>query len=103
MRVSVALSLWLATVSAAAADPVLFSNGARAGNSFLCDSGPRVCSGNGFWTIYDDFSLTSPATVTGFSFSDVLVQGSLSNYSHTGWSIWSSDPLQTGAPMFSGS
>ena len=95
--------IWLASVSGAAADPVLFSNGIRAHSTGRCDSGPGVCAGTGVWTIYDDFSLTSPATVTGFSFSDNLFSGTLTDYVHTDWSIWASDPLQSGSTAsFSG-
>ncbi len=104
MRALVAVVIWLASVSGAAAEPILFSNGIHAGHSTnRCDSGPGVCAGTGVWTIYDDFSLTSPATVTGFSFSDNLFSGTLADYLHTDWSLWASDPLESGSTAsFSG-
>lgn len=102
MRGAVALIICVASASVAAADPVVFSNGSRAGFTARCDSGPDVCAGTGFWTIYDDFSFPSRTTVTGFSFSDQLVSGSLNDYLHTEWSIWASDPLGGGTPLASG-
>lgn len=87
---ALALSLVLGSTVVASADPIVFSNGPRNGNTERCDSQPHVCGGAGTWTIYDDFSLSSRTTVTGFSFSDHFADGSLNDYLDTEWSIWTS-------------
>jgi PEP-CTERM motif len=104
MRILVGVVAWLASVSGAVADPVLFSNGPRTGTNFWVDSGPYADDGGviGFVTIYDDFSLARNATVTGFSFRDFLSRERSTDYLQTGWSIWASDPSDGGAPLAAG-
>lgn len=74
---------------------LLWDNGTVGASTFRCDSGPGDCSGSGTWTVYDDFNLTAPATVTGFTYND-YVYGSIADYVSTSWSIWQGDPLSGG-------
>ncbi len=89
----------------------LWSNGAV--NTSLtgdnrCDSGPSLCgnSGSTFWTVFDNFNVpaaSKPWVVSGFDFSDFLVNGPVGDYKSTAWSIWSGDPLSGGHLVASGS
>lgn len=79
---------------------VVFDNGAPADNSYHCISGPKACGGSGTWTIYDQFTLASPTTISGFANWNVgIVEGF---YSATKWSIWTSTPTNGGAALYSG-
>lgn len=88
-----------ASTSLAQAD-VLFDNGAPAGNAYVCISGPHDCGGSGTWTVYDQFTLTSAATVGGFANWNIINDGD--TYSGTNWSIWLSEPTNGGTALYSG-
>jgi hypothetical protein len=80
-------------ISAPSKDQTIFSNGALTNPEGRCDSGPEACGGSGTWTIYDDFSVSSAAVMTGFTFADLLDRGELDTYRKTTWSVWSSSPI----------
>jgi hypothetical protein len=91
---------------------VLWSNGAVTQSSLSgsnrCDSGPNICTtgptGPG-WTIFDNFSIPSSSkawSVSGFDFTDFLVNGTTSDVKSTSWSIWNGDPLSGGKLYASG-
>lgn len=91
----------MATMSGLAHAGVVFDNGAPAGNSYHCISGPNVCQGSGTWTVYDQFSFDSAVTVTGFANWNL---GQVDQfYTATNWSIWTSTPTNGGTPLYSGS
>ena len=104
MKVLFALSAFLLSAGAAEAS-VLWDNGGApiASSGINCDNNSSSCGSNG-WTIYDDFSLASGATVTGFTYDTSFLSGSSSSYSGTNWSIWTSDPRSSfgSGPSFSG-
>lgn len=103
MRPQIIALTWLLAGSVAGANPVIFSNGQVTGSTAWCDSGPNRCGGSGTWILYDDFSLRSAATVTGFTVGEIINPGSPSDYIRTYWSIWGADPLLAGVrPLASG-
>lgn len=74
---------------------VLYDSGPGVRYTYACDSGPDACGlfGGVYWTVYDDFSLQSNATVSGFSFVDAIFHGTpAENYVSTTWSLYASDP-----------
>jgi hypothetical protein len=104
LTVAAAVVLVVASVQPAAADPIIFSNGRLTGSTATCDSGPNNCGGSGTWIVYDDFSLTADAIVTGFTVSGIITRGGTpEDYVQTSWSIWAMDPFADGAtPLASG-
>jgi hypothetical protein len=84
-------------LTTAAAEHTLFTNGGLLPiSNGPCDSGPTSCSGTGTWTIFDDFRLTTDATMTGFTYID----GYENRFGLTGpttvtWSLWSGHPEGT--------
>src|SRR5579864_1468330 len=101
MRTSIVAVGFLLLGAAANADPVLWNNGAAIVNSFHCDLNYAACSATG-WTIGDDFTLISDANVTGFTYNDVIVAGSPTDYTGTAWNLWGGDPFAGGALLASG-
>jgi hypothetical protein len=72
-----------------------------------CDSGPNLCgnSGSTSWTIFDNFNVPAASkawVVSGFDFTDFLIDGTNSDYKSTAWSIWNGDPLFGGKLVASG-
>lgn len=70
-------------------------------SSALCQlgcnsSGP--CSGVSGWTVYDDFTLSTATTITGFTYNSIFTSGTVANYQSTIWSLWSSDPFLAAGP-----
>jgi hypothetical protein len=75
---------------------LIWNNGTPLSLSTNCDSSPDVCNGpdgNPGWTVYDDFSINDPTTITSFSFDSFFKVGSESDYISTNWSIWDIDPF----------
>src|SRR5579871_5041759 len=86
----------------ASASSLLWSNGAVTGNTNRCDMNIADCGSNG-WTVYDDFKITAPSTITGFTFNDFLAEGSWSDYSSTKWTLYYGDSTPwAGSPIASG-
>jgi hypothetical protein len=83
---------------------LLFDNGAVAGNTVSCDSYADVCLGDGTgWVIYDDFTLGSSATMTGFTYNDFFWMGGPGGYVSTNWWLYNGDPFNGGTLAYSGS
>jgi hypothetical protein len=77
----------------------LWSNGGYANmalsNQAVCDNGVGVCG-----TVFDNFTVVPTGwAVTGFDFSDFLVNTPTANYQSTNWSIWSGDPVNGGGHL----
>jgi hypothetical protein len=82
---------------------LLFDNGAVAGNTVSCDSYADVCLGDGTgWVIYDDFTLGSSATMTGFTYNDFFWMGGPGGYVSTNWWLYNGDPFNGGTLAYSG-
>lgn len=99
-KYAVAVAVWLSASLAQAG--VVFNNGAPAGDSHVCISRYIDCNRAGAWTVYDQFSLTTDATVTGFANWNLQagIQGTW--YYGTNWSIWSASPANSGVILYSG-
>ena len=88
----------------------LWSNGAintSFSNANVCDSGPNSCgnAGGAQWTIFDNFNVpasSKPWNVSGFDFTDFLINTPTSDYKSTNWSIWNGDPFSGGKLVASG-
>lgn len=81
---------------------VVYSNGAPVDDSYRCNSGPNQCGGSGNWTEYDQFTLASGATITGFS--NWNANGATADqYISTNWSLWNLTPSNSSSPLSSGS
>ena len=81
----------------------LWNNGAVADVSVsannVCDSICGKTTPNPF-TIFDNFTVGSTGwNVTGFDFTDFLVNTPTGNYGSTKWSIWSGDPVNGGGSL----
>ena len=81
------------------ASSVLWNNGGYANmsisNQAVCDNGVGVCG-----TVFDNFTAAPTGwAVTGFDFSDFLVNTPTANYQSTNWSIWSGDPVNGGGHL----
>jgi hypothetical protein len=93
MRISrliygVALATALSAAGSASA-AVLWDNGPTIGApNIICNSNAATCNGNG-WTVYDDFHLNAPATVTGLTYDSLFYTN---DYVSTNWSIWTLNP-----------
>jgi hypothetical protein len=77
----------------------LWSNGGYANTAFssqaVCDNGVGACG-----TVFDNFTTGhSGWVVTGFDYSDFLVNTPTANYQGTAWSIWSGDPVNGGGKL----
>jgi len=92
--------LALVVFGAPAQAAVLWDNGTATGDSHVCDSTPANCGGAGGWVIYDNFTLSSGAKVTGFTYNSYFEIGA--TYSGTNWTLWSSDPFTAAGPVASG-
>ncbi|HYL34338.1 MAG TPA: PEP-CTERM sorting domain-containing protein [Bryobacteraceae bacterium] len=102
MRTLINCTALLALSAAVYADPVLWNNGAPTLNSFACDTN-NSCVIPG-WTVGDDFTLSSGATITGFTYNDFFTGGSsASDYTGTAWNIWNGNPFSGGTVVASGS
>ncbi len=83
---------------------VLWNNGTTTGSGGLCNNDNFGCGGGGLgWTIYNSFTLSTTATVTGLTYDSQFLSG-LGSYVSTNWSIWSSNPYISFAsgPAYSG-
>lgn len=80
---------------------VVYDNGSPTGPTSQCISGPSVCQGSGTWSIYDQFTLASANTVSGFAVWNYASPSG--NYAGTNWSIWTSAPTNGGVALYSGS
>jgi hypothetical protein len=82
---------------------VIFDNGVATGSTEICDS---MCGASApRFIIYDDFTLSSTSSVTGFTYNSYNIAGSLAtDYTGTTWSIWNADPVSNfgSGPIFSG-
>ena len=77
---------------------ILWDNGSFTGNTSLCDT-ENVACGEGGWSIADNFTLTTPAVITGFTIYDVVSSGAgISDYFGSKWAIYGGDPF-TSAPL----
>ncbi len=95
--------LLLLAVGARADATVLFSNGGVTGGTGRCDSYPDVCNGDGTgWVIYDDFTLGSSATMTGFTYNDLIWREGPDVYVSTNWWLYDGDPISGGTLVYSG-
>ena len=84
----VGVVLGLMTCGAQAA--VLYNNGAAASNSSRCAEDSGACSGT--WTVFDDFTLSSAATITDIKWTTYLY-GGLSDYNGARAWVYSADPV----------
>ena len=83
---------------------MLWNNGTTIGAGGLCNNNTFGCGGDGLgWTIYNSFTLSTAATVTGLTYDSYFYSGSAS-YVSTNWSIWTSNPSTSFAsgPAYSG-
>jgi hypothetical protein len=96
-KIIVAVLFCLVITSAACADTI-WANGAPTEDSWRCND----CYNEG-WVPYDNFQLSSSATVTGFSFVSKVVFGAV--YTDTNWYVWNAQPVNAAviaAPIVSG-
>jgi MYXO-CTERM domain-containing protein len=78
---------------------VIYDNGTPTGDTGRCDTNQQQCGDSG-WTVADHFSLSSGATVTGFTYNDY--PGGGGGYTGTAWNIWNGDPFGGGTLITSG-
>lgn len=72
----------------------------------IADPTCAATRGSTFWTVFDNFNVpaaSKPWAVSGFDFSDFLVNGPVGDYKSTAWSIWNGNPLSGGTLLASGS
>ena len=86
----------------------LWNNGAPTlgtSNQTRCESGPGSC-GNGpgiSSAVFDNFTVgTGGWVINGFDFTDFLIDTPTNHYVNTKWSIWSTDPMNGGTPLYTG-
>lgn len=112
LKLGISASFVLLAVGGLQAANVLWSNGAVStglSNDNRCDGGPNICTTTGTgpgWTIFDNFNIPASSkawAVSGFDFTDFLVNGSPTDIKSTTWSIWNGDPLSGGKLVGSGS
>lgn len=102
--IAAAISSALLLSASSAWSAILYDNGPVTDLSATgrCDSAPTFsCGGTGNWTFYDDFSLATDATLTGFEYTDWFVLGTSADYVETNWSLFGADPFVS-APIASG-
>jgi len=100
-KIIVAVLFCLAISGVASADTI-WSNGTPLQDSFWCNDCFRAGVAEG-WVPYDNFKLSSPSTVTGFSFVSDIIFGAV--YNDTKWYLWDAQPVTSaviGAPIASG-
>lgn len=77
-------------ISLGAQAAVVYNNGAAASDSGRCAETSGACDGR--WTVFDDFTLSSAATITDIKWTANLYSG-LSDYNGARAWIYSADPV----------
>jgi hypothetical protein len=100
MNKLVAVTPILLIAAAAANASILFDNGAPIGDTSRCDTSLPAC-GPDQVTIADEFTLSSAAMITGFTYYDRNTSSGV-YAGDVKWAIWNGDPLRGGSVIADG-
>ena len=89
-RIAAIMGVVLGLMAFGAQAAVVYNNGAAAGDSGRCAETSGACGGT--WTVFDDFTLSSAATITDIKWTVFLTAG-LGDYTGARAWVYSADPV----------